>query len=109
MNTSHATDTMGRFTAIYHVNDSAGHIAKRAEAIAVEQSVEMPVAAISDRAILDNIVGHVEAITAVNEGLFEVRIGLSVASTGMEAGQLFNMLFGNTSLHPDVISRSQTG
>ena len=114
MNTSLAADSMrgsassgphamGRFTAIYHVNDSAGHIGARAEAIAVEQSVEMPLAAISNRAVLDTIVGRVEAMTALNEGLFEVRIGLSVATTGMEAGQLFNMLFGNTSLHPDVM------
>ncbi|ARQ02743.1 ribulose 1,5-bisphosphate carboxylase [Pseudorhodoplanes sinuspersici] len=63
----------------------------------------MPLTAISDRAVLDNIVGRVEAIKAVDEGLFEVSVGLSVATSGMEAGQLFNMLFGNTSLHPEVM------
>ncbi len=93
----------GRLTAVYHVNESAGHIAARAEGIAVEQSVEMPVAAISDRTVLENIVGRVEAITELSDGVFEVSIELSVATTGMEAGQLFNMLFGNTSLHPDVM------
>lgn len=92
-----------RLTAVYHVSESAGHIAARAEGIAVEQSVEMPVAAISDRTVLENIVGRVEAITELSDGVFEVSIGLSVATTGMEAGQLFNMLFGNTSLHPDVM------
>src|SRR5262249_7820219 len=34
--------------------------------------------------------------------LFEVRIGLSLASMGLDAGQLLNMLFGNTSLQEDV-------
>ena len=34
--------------------------------------------------------------------LFEVRVGLAVPTTGPEAGQLLNMLFGNTSLHEDV-------
>jgi ribulose-bisphosphate carboxylase large chain len=93
----------GRIIAVYHVSESAGHIAARAEGIAVEQSVEMPLAAISDRTILETIVGRVEAITELSDGLFEVRVGLSLSTTGMEAGQLFNMLFGNTSLHPDVM------
>jgi len=92
----------GRFTAVYRVNETAGRIDARAQGIAVEQSVEMPLAAISDRAVLDEIVGRVETITELGDGTFEVSIRLSVATTGLEAGQLFNMLFGNTSMHPDV-------
>jgi ribulose-bisphosphate carboxylase large chain len=92
-----------RITAVYHVTDAASRIGARAEAIAVEQSVEMPVAAISDRAVLDDVVGRVEDITEVAGGVFEVRVGLAVATTGLEAGQLLNMLYGNTSLHPDVV------
>lgn len=92
-----------RITAVYHVTDDPGRIAARAEAIAVEQSVEMPVSAISDRAILDGIVGRVEGIAELGHGVFEVRIGLATATTGLEAGQLLNMLFGNTSMHPDVV------
>jgi ribulose-bisphosphate carboxylase large chain len=92
-----------RLTAVYHVTDTPGRIAARAEAIAIEQSVEMPVAAISDRAVLDDVVGRVEGITDVGDGVFEVRIGLAVNTTGLEAGQLLNMLFGNTSIHPDVM------
>jgi len=92
-----------RITAVYHVADSAERIAARAEAIAVEQSVEMPVAAIHDRGVLDGIVGRVEDIRDMGDGLFEVAIGLAVATTGPEPGQLLNMLFGNTSLHADVV------
>jgi ribulose-bisphosphate carboxylase large chain len=95
--------TVPRITAIYHVTDTPARIAARAEAIAVEQSVEMPLGAISDRAVLEDIVGRVENITDLGEGAFEVRIGLAVATTGLEAGQLLNMLFGNTSIHPDVV------
>ncbi len=90
-------------TAVYHVTDAATRIAARAEGIAVEQSVEMPLGAISNRAVLDDIVGRVDTITELGNGVFEVTIGLAVATTGMEAGQLFNMLFGNTSMHPDVL------
>jgi len=92
-----------RLTAIYHVPDTPGTIATRARGIAVEQSVEMPVAAITARHVLDDIVGEVQGITDLGDNRFEVRVGLAVATTGLEAGQLLNMLFGNTSLHPDVV------
>src|SRR6218665_1005049 len=66
----------GRLTAIYHVTESADRIAARAEGIAVEQSVEMPVSAINDRGVLENIVGRVEDIADLGNGTFAVRIGL---------------------------------
>jgi ribulose-bisphosphate carboxylase large chain len=90
-------------TAVYHVTDTADRIQARAHAIAVEQSVEMPVSAISDRTVLDEIVGRVEDIQDLGTGDFEVRIGLAVATTGLEAGQLLNMLFGNSSIHRDMV------
>jgi len=92
-----------RLTAIYHIRDDASRVAARATGIAVEQSVEMPVAAVTDRAILDDIVGKVESVTDIGGGVHEARIGLSVATTGLEAGQLVNMLFGNSSMHPDIV------
>src|SRR5271166_3078738 len=93
---------MQRLTAVYHVRSDAVAIEARAQAIAVEQSVEMPLAAISDAAVLRDIVGEVQAIREIQPGLFEVRIGLALSTTGFEAGQLLNMLFGNTSLQEDV-------
>jgi ribulose-bisphosphate carboxylase large chain len=92
-----------RLTAIYRIRSDAGSIERRAEAIATEQSVEMPVSAIDDPQVLSEIVGRVEAIRELGGGLFEARIGLAVATTGLEAGQLMNMLFGNTSIHDDVV------
>ncbi len=88
---------------IYHVRSDAGVIAERARTIAVEQSVEMPVDAIEDEAIKSQIVGRVDAISALDHGLFEVRVALASATVGQDAGQLINMLFGNTSLHEDVV------
>jgi ribulose-bisphosphate carboxylase large chain len=88
--------------ALYHVRGDARSIEARAEAIAVEQSVEMPVSAIDDPLVLADIVGRVEAIEDLGDGEFAVRIALAAASAGGEAGQLLNMLFGNTSIHADV-------
>ncbi len=93
---------MSRFTAVYRVRADAETIEARARTIAVEQSVEMPLEAIDDASILDDIVGKVEAIEDRGGGLFDVRIGLATATVGDDAGQLLNMVFGNTSLHEDV-------
>lgn len=93
---------MPRIRAVYRVRSSAAAIEGRAQTIATEQSVEMPVAAIDDAHVLGHIVGQVDAITPAGDGAFEVRIGLATATTGPEVGQFMNMLFGNTSIHDDV-------
>ena len=92
-----------RLQAIYHIRCDARSIEERARAIAVEQSVEMPVAAIEDDFVRSEIVGRVEAIRQLDDGLFEVRISLAAETVGADAGQLLNMLFGNSSLHEDVV------
>ena len=89
--------------AIYHVRSDARSIEARARAIAVEQSVEMPLSAIDDDYVNAEIVGRVEAIRDLGDGCFEVRIALSAASVGGDAGQLLNMLYGNSSIHDDVV------
>jgi ribulose-bisphosphate carboxylase large chain len=94
-----------RFTVTYHVRSSAAAIEARAQGIAVEQSVEMPLAAIDDETVLAEIVGAVEGIDDIGDGVFAVRIGLATATVGRDAGQLLNMVFGNTSLHDDVTLR----
>ena len=93
---------LGRMAVTYRVRSDAASIEARAEAIAIEQSVETPLAAISDETVLRDIVGEVQGIRELEAGLFEVRIGLAVETTGFEAGQLLNMLFGNTSMQEDV-------
>ncbi len=92
-----------RFIATYHIRSNADAIAARARDIAVEQSVEMPLAAIDDTSILRDIVGEVAGIADLGNGRFEVRIALAAATAGHDAGQFLNMLFGNTSLHDDVV------
>jgi ribulose-bisphosphate carboxylase large chain len=94
---------VARLQAIYHIRCDAKSIDERARAIAVEQSVEMPLAAIDDDHVRSEIVGRVEAIREIGAGLFEARISLSAATVGRDAGQLVNMLFGNTSIHDDVV------
>ena len=91
-----------RFSATYRIRSDAASIEARAQAIAVEQSVEMPVSAIAEVEILHDIVGQVDTIDDRGSGVFDVRIGLATATVGNDPGQFLNMAFGNTSLHPDV-------
>jgi ribulose-bisphosphate carboxylase large chain len=88
--------------AVYHIRCEASAVEERARAVAVEQSVEMPVTAIEDERVLGEIVGEVRAIRDLGGGIFEVRIGLNAKTTGNDSGQLMNMLFGNASLLDDV-------
>jgi ribulose-bisphosphate carboxylase large chain len=87
---------------IYHVRSDARSIEERAHAIAIEQSVEMPLAAITDAFVRAEIVGQVCGIEEKSSDLFEVRIRLAGETIGSDPGQLINMLFGNTSLHRDI-------
>ena len=91
-----------KLSAIYRIRCDAAHIAERAQAIAIEQSVEMPVGAIDHAGVLADIVGRVGTITGAGNGTFDVAIALDAATTGFEAGQLLNILFGNSSIHDDV-------
>ena len=91
-----------RITAIYRVFCSREDIPRKAEALAVEQSVEMPVDAIADQWVREEIVGRVGEVTDCGDGSFRVSVSLSAATVGAEPGQLMNMLFGNSSIHDDV-------
>ncbi|MBB4284517.1 RuBisCO large subunit C-terminal-like domain-containing protein [Roseospira goensis] len=92
-----------RIIVTYHVTAPADAIEARARGIAVEQSVEMPVEAVTDQRVLDEIVGEVRDITELSRGLYEVTLGLATETVGLEAGQLLNMIYGNTSIQPDTV------
>ncbi len=96
-----SVDRTGRILATYRIAAPAAAIEVRAQALAVEQSVEMPLEAISDRRVLEDVVARVEAIRPAGDA-FEVVLGIAPSTTGPEASQLLNMLFGNCSMQPEV-------
>lgn len=93
---------MAWLTVTYLISAPVDGIRARAEALALEQSVEMPLGAVRDRRIREEIVGRVEAIEPAGEERFRVTLSLAAATTGSEVTQLINMLFGNCSLQDDV-------
>src|SRR5437773_9261786 len=88
--------------ATYRVRASASAIEARAHAIALEQSIESPIEAVNDARVLDEVLARVVEIVPTDGGEFDATIRLAAETTGFEAGQLLNMLFGNTSLQDDV-------
>ena len=90
-----------RISATYRLRETAGGAARRAESLALEQSIEMPAEAVADRRILEQVAARVERIETADESSVAT-LSLSVDTVGEDAGQLLNMLFGNCSLQPDV-------
>jgi len=93
---------MSRIVAAYRVKSEPAAIAARAQAIALEQSIEAPMEAVRDDYVAREIVAQVQDIREAGTGVFEVSLGISAATVGGDAGQLLNMLFGNSSLLADV-------
>ena len=72
-----------------------------AEVIRVEQTIEFPIDLVSQW-IQDTVVGKVEEITSVSEGLHEIVISYNPDVIGGELTQLLNVVWGNTSLLPGI-------
>jgi len=88
----------------YIVRGGSGDIAARAEALVLEQAVELPRAvAARDPWVAANILGCVEEIRPAGDGLFRVSIVQPLATTALDPAQLLDVLFGNCSLQPDVV------
>jgi ribulose-bisphosphate carboxylase large chain len=93
---------MTRLAATYRIRTAAADVEGRSQALAVEQSVEMPLEAIHQRHVLDQMVATVGAIEPSGPDVFTVRLDLATATIGGDLAQLLNMAFGNCSLQPDV-------
>ena len=65
---------MAWLTATYLIESDAGRIEERAEALAIEQSVECPLEAVRDPRIRDEIVARVAAIEPAGEGRYRVDV-----------------------------------
>jgi ribulose-bisphosphate carboxylase large chain len=91
-----------RLTATYVIDSVPELIESRAEALAIEQSVECPLEAIREQRIRDEIVARVASIEPAGAGRFRVAVEIAVETTGFETAQLINMIFGNASLWEHV-------
>lgn len=88
--------------ATYRLQANPAQAHQRAEQLALEQSIEMPLAAVMQERVRTQVVARVEAVTEQPDGSHDARLALASETIHDEPGQLMNMLFGNCSLQPDV-------
>lgn len=86
----------------YVVDVPASEVDAVATALAVEQSIEMPVAAVRHRHVLDEVLGRVRDVRPHPDRGFVVELGLAAVTVGDDPAQALNMVFGNCSLLPHV-------
>ncbi len=91
-----------RIRATYRVSAPAAQAAALGERIAYEQTVELPAAIVTDPHVLDAVVGRVEALHEVDEGLTDIVISYSAELGNLHLSQFFNLVFGNVSIYPGV-------
>ena len=87
----------------YLVHAAADDVAARAEALLLEQAVELPRAALRDRSVAEHVLGRVEEIHPAGDGWHRVTIAHPLATAAADPAQLLNVLFGNSSLQSDVV------
>ena len=90
---------MDRLQVTYRINAQSNDEAlERAHGIALEQTVEIPRDVVPSGFIEDEILGRIESCEVVSTGKSEAVISYSTESVGTELTQLFNVVFGNSSI-----------
>ena len=87
---------------VYRVRASAQALGARAEALLLEQTVELPRSALRTAFVREHLVGRVVSTRPAGEGEFLVTLSQPAVAAAEDPAQLLNVLFGNCSLQPDV-------
>ena len=88
----------------YQLTCDASEVDAQARDLALEQTVEVPEALITDPAIRDGVVGRVEGIDrdAFGKGAHRVKVGYHAWLANGQIPQLLNLLFGNISIKGNI-------
>jgi ribulose-bisphosphate carboxylase large chain len=90
---------MDRFTVTYRIlAQSDADARERAEAIALEDTVEIPRDVVPKGYIKDTVLGRVIDVTASDNGVWIAKIGYHIDAVGREFPQLLNVVLGNASI-----------
>jgi len=88
----------------YHVTASnQPDLDARVESLLLEQTVELPRAALHDKFVLENIVGRLVNIKTIGTETHAVTIDFPISATASDPAQFLNLLFGNSSIQNHVV------
>jgi len=88
---------------VYRVRTTQEALAARTEALLLEQTVELPRAALRSTFARERLVGRVLGTLEVGPGDYRVTLAQPELAVAGDPAQLLNVLFGNCSLQPDVL------
>jgi ribulose-bisphosphate carboxylase large chain len=91
-----------RFRVTYQIAGARDEVMRKAEEICIEQTVEFPADLVPDDDIRAHVFGRIESVEQRAEQLFHVQISYAIETAGLEITQLLNVVFGNTSMKPDI-------
>ncbi|MCE0497962.1 MAG: RuBisCO large subunit C-terminal-like domain-containing protein [Methylacidiphilales bacterium] len=90
--------------ATYHVTASTNYdLDARVESLLLEQTVELPRAALRDKFVLDNIVGRLASLDPLEGETHRAVIDFPIIATADDPAQFLNVLFGNSSIQEHVL------
>ncbi|MDG1084798.1 MAG: RuBisCO large subunit C-terminal-like domain-containing protein [Planktotalea sp.] len=90
---------MDRFSVTYRIRaDDDADANVRAEAIAIEDTLEIPRDVVPSGYIEDVVLGNVQSVTAKGNGVWTANIGYHIDAVGRELPQLLNVILGNASI-----------
>jgi ribulose-bisphosphate carboxylase large chain len=95
-------DASPRIVVDYRIGGSADAAKAVADAIAYEQSVELPRALITDPKIRENVVGQVESVVPIESDWYTVKLSYDAALGDPHLSALLNLIYGNVSIYDDV-------
>jgi ribulose-bisphosphate carboxylase large chain len=87
----------------YHVTASnEPELDARIESLLLEQTVELPRAALRDKFVLENIVGRLVSIKTIGAEKHAVVLDFPISATANDPAQFLNVLFGNSSIQGHI-------
>jgi ribulose-bisphosphate carboxylase large chain len=91
-----------RLVAVYEVPGPAAEAKKLAQAIAFEETVEVPLDFPLPSFIREHVVGRPGSVEPAGNGRFRVEVDFPAALASGRIGTLLNLVFGNASIWPGV-------
>lgn len=92
-----------RIRGTYRLRASDEALDGRIRALVLEQTVELPDAAVRDPALRAAVLGRVESVHRESDSVHHVSVSWPAAVLDGSVASLLNVLFGNSSLHDDVV------
>lgn len=91
-----------RFAVSYRIRADKTDAYETAKTICVEQTVEFPAEHIECDAIQSDVIGRIEDFEEAGDGFYRAVISYASEDAGEDFPQLLNVVFGNTSILPDI-------